>query len=65
MQENSLYFEMYSTVCAAASNAIDALDSQQPRKARALLAVALEQAEALYVDGPLKWQAEDPADCDF
>lgn len=52
------YPKMYAILCAAASDALDALpDTPENRRAAQLLRQALEKAEALYLDS-----AEEPED---
>ena len=48
------YEKMYHIVCSAASEAIDALEREDPAAAKALLRAAMLDAEELYVSAEEK-----------
>lgn len=44
------YQKMYAIVCGGASDALDALEAGNPKRAEELLRLALSQAEEFYLD---------------
>lgn len=47
--EKDMYAHLYATLCGAASDAIELIDSGKPMEARRLLQITLTKAEEYYV----------------
>ena len=56
------YKQLYATLCAAQSDAIDLLERRENFKALLLLRKSLEQAEELYIESELDIIPDQPAE---